>query len=601
MRDKVGYILNLDERNISNSALLAYLEGALTPEEVGKIEVRLSEDAALRAELEALRNRERALFALGVELRELSPVVSVVDGVLKGAVEVRAAAALDNELAALGADLRGQAPRIDIAASVMHRLSATAPNLDAKLLEAELYAVGEEIRLLAPRVSLGEAIAAAASDKIVPLSSRVATKSVKRREPLFSWRIVVAAAACAVFGLAFVMTHLVQPDMAGRRDMARNAEPFSESDAANNESPASESPSQDDSLAFQSAPPTEALALLSTIIRPSAGEEPETDNQETAVQAECTVNDIIAARRNAIGGDADALLMLARWGALDPDEARRLLASGALSPAAVAGLARFLPEDEAQALLQQAVEQHPEDSYLRYLLAKQLVNSSDQQANAQEQLAAFKELAPSNSLPYYMDAQLRLAQGDVAGALQAIEYAASFAQGDAYALRNAQNHSAALQAAGYPFETAQMLAAFNAGADEYSAVSQLSYDLLSYGAYFESLGDYETAMDIYKGVQRMGFQITQGANYSNEQLAGLDAQSAALDAIGALADLMQIPGGVRTVENAYTLLMEGLNIFMDNTALLDGLLGSADSAAIAAAIDQFIQNGDMRSLTKVIR
>ncbi len=149
-------------------------------------------------------------------------------------------------------------------------------------------------------------------------------------------------------------------------------------------------------------------------------------------------------------------------------------------------------------------------------------------------------------------------------------------------------------AAGLPTDVAQMLAAFNAGANEYSSVSQLSYDLLNYGAYFESLGDYETALAIYKSVHRLGLQINQGALFSNEQLAGLDAQMAAIEAINALSQVLNDPAIIQTVDGAYDLFMEGLNVFLDNTRIIENMLGNSDITAVLRVIQRILMWGDLR-------
>jgi len=182
--------------------------------------------------------------------------------------------------------------------------------------------------------------------------------------------------------------------------------------------------------------------------------------------------------------------------------------------------------------------------------------------------------------------------------LQSIEYASAFQTGSAYALENAQYHSAALEAAGFPSDVAQMLAAFNAGSDEYGFVTQLGNDLLSYGAYYESIGDYDTAMAIYKGVNQLGLQINQGADFSNEMLAGLDTQSGAIEAIDALAELMNIPGGAYTVEIAYTVFMQGMDFFLENTSVFENMIGDAEAENILHSVQQIMQVGDIRYMNK---
>ena len=105
-------------------------------------------------------------------------------------------------------------------------------------------------------------------------------------------------------------------------------------------------------------------------------------------------------------------------------------------------------------------------------------------------------------------------------------------------------------------------------------------------------------MAIYKGVNQLGLQVNQGADFSNEMLAGLDSQRAAVEAIDALAKLMNIPGGAYTVEVAYTVLMQGMDFFLEYTSVFENLIGNAEAQNILQAVQQIMQVGDIRYLNK---
>ncbi len=589
----------MEQHDITRVELLAYLENALASDAMAAVQARLIHDDALAAELQRLREQEAGLRDLGGALRDVVPSISVREQVMHRIRAQQAASedSLEAELTALGGDLRAQTPSTDVVSSVMERLPEARRATDTQRLEQALVAVGDEIRRRAPRVEVADQVAAdVAAEKSPNISSLAAynkRKALRRRESPLSWRAVAAAAACLAVGLTVLMSQILQPTATDRLNIARQEQG---APTMNQRRDVSRPDSQDGGapLPFKQVASNEAITLLSNMMRPTTEEDGSDDPHAHGSSQELSIEAILAARREALGGKSESLALLARWGALDPDEVRRLLEQGHISTAELAGLSRFLPEEEAIALLEQAIIQSPDDPALRYALARQLMEDPARHGQALEHLAMLKELAPGNSLPYYMDAQLLLAQGDYAGALQMLEYAASFGAGSAFALDGAQYHAAALLAAGLPADVAQMLAAFNAGGNEYASVTQLSYDLLSYGAYFESLGDYETALAIYKSVNRLGLQISQGALFSNEQLAGLDAQMAAIEAVNALSQVLNDPAILSTVDGAYDLFMEGLNVFLDNTRVIENMLGDSDITAVLRVIQRILMWGDLR-------
>ena len=71
-------------------------------------------------------------------------------------------------------------------------------------------------------------------------------------------------------------------------------------------------------------------------------------------------------------------------------------------------------------------------------------------------------------------------------------------------------------------------------------------------------GNFE-GLSVYKSVGEMGRQVSQGAAYTNEYLAGLDTQMDAVEAMNALASLVQVPGK-QTIQEVYDLFLQGLDI-----------------------------------------
>ena len=593
--------MNAKQNDITAALLPAYLDGSLDPDTMQQVRDRLATDSELREAFEVLQGQEAALYDLGVMLRENAPAVDLREAVMRGIRHLETDTdLLEQALSALGNDLRVVTPSLDIAGTVMQAVAEQRRESDN--LETELVETGEEIRALAPRVDVVEEVMEEVTsgrlDNIASFDAAKRAKASRRRQSVPSWSFAAAAAACVLTVAGFVAMQMVKPPAVQEYTHAQNTQAVSgitphqqHASTGQNSMQRRESESQ----TFEPVPSDERV-----IVRPSSTSKSheKIQGQQGDLGFALNVDAVIAARRDALAGKAEALARLARWGALDPDEIRRFIAEGLLSPKEVAGLSRFLPEKEARALLQDAVAQEPDDAMLRLALAKNLMNDPEQYGAALQELARFRELVPDNGLSYYMDAQIRLAQGDYTGALQSIEYAASFQRSSAYGLQNAQYHRNALRAAGYPDDVAQMLAAFNAGADEYGFVTQLGSDLLAYGAYYESIGDYDTALAIYKGVNQLGLQVTQGADYSNEMLAGLDTQQASVEAIDALAELMDIPGGAYTVEIAYTVFMQGMDFFLDYTSVFENMMGDAQAENILRAVQQILETGDINYLNK---
>jgi len=119
-------------------------------------------------------------------------------------------------------------------------------------------------------------------------------------------------------------------------------------------------------------------------------------------------------------------------------------------------------------------------------------------------------------------------------------------------------------------------------------------DLLDYGSYFESIGDYESAFAIYKSIGELGGQLLNGAAFGNEQLAGLDMQTAAMEAISQLLQILKVPGASQVVESSYELFAEGLDLFLENLGRLDDYLKQGSGNSVVETINGIMQYGDIR-------
>jgi len=279
-------------------------------------------------------------------------------------------------------------------------------------------------------------------------------------------------------------------------------------------------------------------------------------------------------------------------GSLTEDEARRLLERGDLSLSAYLGALQFLPPDEAASRLREAVEQYPDDPQMRYMLARNLAANPETRGEALEQIAALNALSSDNSLGRYMEAQVRLESGDVDGALASLAQGMTMQSADAFGLADAQNRGAALAAAGVEEDLSRFLAYAQAGRSQYAELTTLGDDLMAQGAAYEEAKDYETAAALYQGVQSLGEQVVEGAEFANEQLAGMDLQMSALDALVRVTEVLATPGGMQMLEAAYGALAESLTSFLELVSMMDEDFAEASPETAVAAASQALAEGD---------
>jgi len=267
---------------------------------------------------------------------------------------------------------------------------------------------------------------------------------------------------------------------------------------------------------------------------------------------ELSLGEVVATRRDAVF-NGEALGRLERWARLNDIEARGVVSSEGAAMAALVGAAQSLPAAEAKVYLLAALDQFSEDPYVRMELAKRLLEDPESKEAAEMQLAALRELDPENSLAVWLEALALLREGDAA-ALDLLAEAASLDRASAYALDAAQFREQALLANGMDPEVARVLTAMTGGIEEYDFLSEVANELLAYGKGYEEQNDFDAAQQIYEAVYQLGVQLTQGAQFSQEQLAALDIQRAAIELLNGVSSML---GDTEQLETL-AVLAEGL-------------------------------------------
>jgi hypothetical protein len=285
---------------------------------------------------------------------------------------------------------------------------------------------------------------------------------------------------------------------------------------------------------------------------------PESDTRPTAEQdgaAPLTLQEAINARRRALLNDLTAFEKLA---SLSADEASQLLEEMDLSLDAILGAADYLSPEDAAAVLRAAVANEPENESLRYALAQSLEGDTAHAAEREEHLENLAAQAPTNSLPHYMLASDYLARGEVDLGMDALSRGAALSEASPYSLESMHQREAVLRASGLDPDVARYLAVTTAGEGEAADIAALRSELLDQGAYYEELGDYDTAQQIYNAVSQLGAQLTESADMASVQLAGLETQRDAMSAIQDIAAILQQPENVALLGGTLSVLSESI-------------------------------------------
>lgn len=552
--------------------VLDYLEGALNSADRAAFEAELDANPALAAELSAYRALHADLEALGEAVAGRISTPDLTHAVLE---RVRSQAPEDEEFAALldaiAADeaAPGDAEAWAAAPEAAHEIAR------ATQLRDDLHALGDAVRASAPSIALEAEVMARVEAvrevaKVAPLRRPrpAPEEAFARRTGPGPWFARVTAAAAGVALVAGLGYLALAPDRAGPDEMLAQA------------------PHAADHTSMDPAPVDLAIAETSSVMPELPpwpdflAPDPHSEEHVRARRAGAvSAEDVLEARRESAVRGAAAGGRLQLLAALSDSQLDALFESDALGFEAMLGALRYLPRDEAIALLLDQLARRPDDPYLRSALA--LAYGGDPEGR--EHLAAWAELDSGNALPHYLEARALLAAGDAEGALALLQAAALRDRAHHYTLASAQQHEQALLAAGVDPDAARLLAALNGGMREYGEVSLLARDLLAHGERYEAAGDYRTAEEIYAAVLEMGGQLDDSAAFAYERLAALEAQQQALGSLQALYELLG------NTDNLHT-LVEGFHLLTRGIQELTHLLG---------AQNEFFNGGDLQTILTI--
>lgn len=290
--------------------------------------------------------------------------------------------------------------------------------------------------------------------------------------------------------------------------------------------------------------------------------------------------------------DVDARAQLVRWASLSRETAHKVVATPDVAPGALVAAAQALEVEEAEPILLAAVGHHPENPYLHMATARKQLK--DPNADPVPQLRGVRENDADNALPLYAEAELQLANGNLAEALALLNEAAALSQADAYSLQAAQDRALALEAAGMDPQAARLLTALTAGTDEYNYLCDLADNLIRYGQAYAEQGLTQEAQRIFEAVQQMGVQVQNGASLSTEQLAGLDIQQQAVDSLAGLYNQLGLESAdsVRTLVTQTEALLGSITELGTFFGQLDELL-AAEDATLSRVADIILTQGDL--------
>jgi tetratricopeptide (TPR) repeat protein len=563
----------------------------------------LLQDRAFREEFESLHAIGVALEEVGNALHERAGTVHIVDDVYDSiahlAFEEFSVAkdspygAVERELRAFKKSFDAQAGEVSLVGDIMAAVAASRKS-DAEVerpfaaVAMELNSLGSALNAHIPEVDIVEPVMEQVTRQetervITPFRARPAVseaRMVSRRRS--AWPVMLGWAAAAGFCLAsgWVVFNLQSDGGAGVEPIARNGSTSSTTTSSGNGGE------------FNSVAPFSG-GDGNTIPGDGGTEVGPGIAPKSRVKEPVTLQDAINARRKELLAPGNDFALLA---SLTGDEASELLKSMDLSVEALLGATQFLSTDEAIAVLRAAIAEHPEDPYLKYALALNLEGKPEAADERMQQLAQLASADSDNSLPHYMMASDYFERGDMAQALEALSKGSSYNNASAYSLESARQREAALVASGLDSDTARFLALSNSGAGEYEDITALRSELLDYGAYYEGLGEYETAQQIYNAVNQLGEQLYEGASMAVEQQYGLETQQDAILAIQGIAEILQQPEAVALLGETLGVLADGI---FDVTQYISARQQMVTNPATAGQVDwtaflnHVMNNGDL--------
>ncbi len=540
---------------------------------------------------------DTALYALGDRLRQGMPAIDVHEAVMAGVAremaepiaDERAEEALEEQLYALGAVMRHGAPRVDLHAPIMTAvlLEAAREKADARHEQDANTAEAQE--------ATQRKQAAHHTDTVVDLSEyrqQQAHKLQRKQRPLLANLAYWGLAACVLVMLGIAAHQVVfDTDFAPGSQMAGGPESQEPAMEAGSGALPGEGEAE---MGIQGR--LDEMGAMQQILNNLMDDPPAPDSQGRPTRQameSITLKDALDARSKAGRQDSDAINTLQQWAGLTSAEAQDLMEAGALDAEALIGAGLFLTPEEAVAMLQDAVNNDPENPFLRYALAKNLGLAEESLEGTLQQLEAWAQMDPENALPHYYGALEHFSGGNAHAAIGALQAAGDMEQASGYALDAARYTEQLLVASGMNPETARFLSATTAGSGQYADLTSLSRELLEYGAYYESIGDYETAREIYESVNRMGAQVADGAQVANERLAGLDIQHQSINAFEGLHDILVDPVSLQVLEQTFNTFVQALNDFSQYMAAYNDLLALADVDLASMIADIILQQGDL--------
>jgi hypothetical protein len=280
-----------------------------------------------------------------------------------------------------------------------------------------------------------------------------------------------------------------------------------------------------------------------------------------------------------------------RHGQLTEDEARRLLERGDLSLSAY--LARCSSAAGTRRLRGSAgpLEQYPDDPQARYMLARNLAANPETRGEALEQIAALNALSSDNSLGRYMEAQVRLESGDVDGAprLAGARMTMQSATPSAWPTRKTgappSPPRASRRTCPVSWPTPRR------GAASTRTLTTLGDDLMARAPPMRRRRTMKPPRPLH-GVHSLGEQVVEGAEFSNEQLAGRTCRCPPSTRWCGVTEVLATPGGMQMLEAAYGALAESLTSFQELVSMMDEDFAEASPETAVAAASQALAEGD---------
>lgn len=363
--------------------------------------------------------------------------------------------------------------------------------------------------------------------------------------------------------------------------------------------PREEIPPQDkeeEALEFAATPETgQAKTAMRRRVALSRPERVGTPVSDVGDEESPTRRAILDAFRDSMA-DESGMKRLVRWATLNRDQAEGLLAGNDTSPEALAGAAQGLPDEKAIPALLRALQQSPDDPYLRYRLARAFASDPLKRQEASEHITALQGLDADNAMGHYLEAQHHLEADppNLAGALAAFEKAQALGSADGFALESAMYRQQALVEGGADPAVAQLLSALTAGRWEYDELLRFANELMGMGDDFQALGDTQTAVAVYEAVMGMGRQLATSAAHSQERMAGLDIERGAIEALSPMYSLLGNTELLGQLASATSQLIESileLSNFIDQLNAL--FVMDLDPETLFAIAGTILLDGDL--------